>query len=388
MNDRARPAAAEVAGAVHLGGYYLLHFATVGIILPFLPAYYRSLGLSGAQIGVLLAMSPLLSMLAPPLWGHLADRTGRVDRVLSAVALGACLGFAPLLVVERYGLLAASCVAYAFFASSITTLIDSLTLRRVEVVGGSYSQIRLFGSVGFVASSTTYGLLVSQVDARAVWASLALMTGAFLWTLAIRTRTAPAPSMHPLAGLRLLRERDIAVLLASTALHWIASAPYHGTFAIHVTALSLPPSVVGLGAGIGVVAEIAVMLLYPRLFGRMQPRHLLCLSFVVSGARWLLMSVVEDAASMVAVQVLHGMTFGAFYTASVSFLAARVPPHLRASGQALFAAVTWGLGGLIGYTIAGVGYDALGGYRLFAVAAAAELVPAVLVLGARAPERT
>lgn len=371
-----------------LAGYYLLHFAAIGITLPFLPAFFRSLQLSGTEIGLLLAMNPLLAMLAPPLWGYLADRTGRSDRVLTGIALGACLGFVPLVALQRFGPLAAACAAYAFFASSISTVIDSLTLRRVEVEGGSFSRIRLFGSVGFVLSSTAFGVMVSEVDVRAVWVALGLMVSAFAWTFAIRSRTAPAPPSHPLGALKLLRERDVAVLLASTALHWIACAPFHGSFAIHVTALGLPPSVVGLGAGLGVVAEIGVMLLYPRLFARMQPRLLLSLSFAASAARWLLMSVVDRGAPLVWLQLLHGLTFGAFYTASVSYLASRVPPHLRSSGQALYVAVTFGVGGLVGYTVAGVGYDALGGHRLFAVAAALELVPALLVLWVRPPERT
>lgn len=379
---------AQVAGAVPLSGFYLLHFATIGVILPFLPVYYRSLHLSGSEIGLLLAMSPLLALLAPPLWGLLSDRSGRADRVLSVIALGSCLGFLPLVAVQRFGPLAATCFAYAFFASSTTTVIDSLTLRRVEVAGGSYSRIRLFGSVGFVLSSTAFGVMVSQVDARAVWVSLGLMALTFAWSLFIRSRSAPALAISPLAGLKLLRERDMAVLLASTALHWIACAPFNGSFAIHVTALGLPPIVVGLSAGLGVVAEIGVMFLYPKLLGRLQPRHLLCLSFAASGARWLMMSMVNSGTALVLVQVLHGLTFGLFYTATVSYLASRVPPHLRASGQALFAAVTWGVGGLIGFTTAGAGYDALGGHGLFAAAAALELVPAVLVLQARPPERT
>jgi len=381
----ARTQPAQVAGALPLGGYYLLHFAGIGIVLPFLPAYLRSLELSRAQIGWLLAMSPLLSLMAPPVWGRLADLTGRSDRVLSVTALGASLGFLPLLAARSFPLLAATCFAYAVFASSITTLADSLTFRRVEVVGGSYSRLRLFGSLGFVLSSTAFGFLVAQVDARAVWAPLGLMFASFAWSLSIRSPSTPSPGVSPLAGLALLRERDIALLLASTALHWIASAPYHGSFAIHVGELGLPPSVVGMGAGLGVVAEIVVLFVYPGTFGRMQPRHVLSLSFAATGVRWLLMSFLSSGPALVLVQVLHGLTFGAFYTASVSSLSRRAPAQLRASGQALFAAVTFGVGGLIGYPAAGAGFDALGGHRLFAVAAALELLPALLVLRVRPP---
>ena len=68
---------------------------------------------------------------------------------------------------------------------------------------------------------------------------------------------------------------------------------------------------------------------------------------------------------MVAVQALHGFTFGAFYTASVSYLASRAPPHLRSSAQALYVMVTFGVGGLVGFITAGVGYDWLGSRGLF-----------------------
>jgi PPP family 3-phenylpropionic acid transporter len=50
-------------------------------------------------------------------------------------------------------------------------------------------------------------------------------------------------------------------------------------------------------------------------------------------------------------------------------------------------AVTFGVGGLAGYTAAGAAYDALGGHRLFAVAGVLELAPAVLVLFAGARDR-
>ncbi len=87
----------QVAGRTPLVGFYFLYFGTVGITQPFLPAYLRSLALSTTEVGLLLALSPLASLLTPPLWGHLADRTGRLGHVLTLLAMGAALCFAPLL---------------------------------------------------------------------------------------------------------------------------------------------------------------------------------------------------------------------------------------------------------------------------------------------------
>jgi PPP family 3-phenylpropionic acid transporter len=379
------PGQHPAAGRVSLAGFYFLYYGTVGIVLPFLPAYLKSLSLSATQVGLLLSISPLVSLLAPPLWGHLADRTGRASRVLTGLTLGAALAFSLLLVARSFPALVASMMTYALFASSFTPLIDSLAMHHVARTGGSYAHLRLFGSLGFIVSTVVFGLLVKRVDETLVLTPLVLLTLLVPWTLTLRDTAVPGPRPHPLAGLRLLRHPDFRWLLAATGLHWLACAPYHGSLSIHVMSLGLPPSVVGLTAGAGVLAEVGVMAFYPRLAGRFAPRHVLGFAFASSALRWGGMALTSSAGVLVALAPLHGLTFGAFYVASVAFLARRVPPELRASGQALFAAVTFGVGGLVGYAGSGAAYDWLGGHRLFAVAGVLELVAAVLVLQAAPP---
>ncbi|WP_224245286.1 MFS transporter [Hyalangium gracile] len=374
----------QVAGRIPLVGFYLLYFGTVGITQPFLPAYLRSLALSTTQVGVLLALSPLASLLSPPLWGLLADRTGRLGHVLTVIAVGAALCFAPLLRVDSFPALIATLAAYAFFASSVTPMVDSLALNHVARKGGSYAHLRIFGSVGFILCTTTFGLLVRQVDRSTIIVSVALLSMLAIWSFSLRSQTPPGARPHPLAGLQLVRDnKDLRWLLAATCLHWMACTPYNGMLAIHVLSLGLPPSVVGLCAGLGVTAEVAALLLYPRLAEHIAPRHLLCLAFTLSALRWGGMALVSSPIPLVALSLLHSMTFGIFYVSSVAFMARRVPEHLRASGQGIFAAVTFGIGGLIGFTSSGAGYSLLGsGHALFAVAGVLEVIAALLVLQA------
>jgi PPP family 3-phenylpropionic acid transporter len=374
----------QAAGRIPLVGFYLLFFSTVGITQPFLPAYLRSLALSTTEVGLLLALTPLASLVAPPLWGHLADRTGRLSHVLTLLALGSAICFAPLLSVERFPALVATIAAYACFSSSITPMVDSLALNHVAQRGGSFAHLRLFGSLGFILAATTFGLMVKKVDRSTILVAVALLAALAAWSLSLRSRTPAGGTPHPLAGLRLLRDnKDLRWLLAATGLHWMACTPYNGMLAIHVLALGLPPSVVGICAGAGVAAEMAAMLLYPRLADRIAPRHLLCLSFLMSAVRWGGMAVVSSPFLIVALALLHSMSFGVFYVASVAFMARRVPQHLRASGQGLFTAVTFGVGGLVGFSASGAAYSLLGGgHALFAVAGVLELIAAMLVLQA------
>ncbi|MCY1077150.1 MFS transporter [Archangium lansingense] len=372
----------QASGRRPLIGFYALYFGTTGIVLPFLPAYLKSLTLSVSQVGLLLSLGPLLALGAPHFWGHLADRFGRPNRVLSFICAGACVGFLPLFFVDRFPTLVATLAAYAFFASSITPLIDSLALQHIAQNGGSYSHLRLFGSLGFVLSATLFGLTVDSVGRTTLLAAFALLTALTLWSFTLRdSRSLPARRpVHPLAGLQLLADRELRWLLAACALHWIACAPYHGTFSIFVGSLGLPPSVVGIAMGLGVAAEVVVLLLYPRLADRISPRDLLVLAFTASTLRWAGLSLATSRGVIVGLSLLHGLSFGAFYVASIAIVVRRVPPHLRASGQGLFAAITFGIGGLVGYSSAGAGYDWLGGHRLFAVAAVLDLAAAALIL--------
>jgi len=103
---------------------------------------------------------------------------------------------------------------------------------------------------------------------------------------------------------------------------------------------------------------------------------LLATAFAGSALRWLALSQAESAAAVVALQLLHGLTFGLFWSYSVEALSRLVPGPLRATGQALFTAVVFGLGNAVGYQLAGRALDWYGrSPPLFAWAGAIELLP-------------
>lgn len=366
-----------------LSAFYLLLFMTVGVSLPFLPGYFKTLGFSGAQSGALLAVSPTFALFMPPLWGQLADRSGRPGLVLFLLTSGAALGYVVLARATTFegALLALS--LHAAFASSITSIADTLAIHHVQQHGGTYAGIRRWGSAGFVLTSLPFGFFVTQIDRTAVLVPMVLMGLAALaagLTLArqpVKTHPGPRPTFA--AALALARQPEVALFLLATALHWIACAPYHGSLAPHVRDLGLPPWVVGVSSGVGVISEVVVMVTWPRWSGRLSTRTLLLFCFGVSAARWALMAVTSSPAVLVLAAAAHGFTFGAFYLASIAWMVERAPGSLRATGQSLFAAATFGIGGIVGYRVAGALYDAVGGHRLFAIAAGLALLPAIVV---------
>jgi PPP family 3-phenylpropionic acid transporter len=365
--------------AICLAGFYTLAFGALGIALPFIPGYFEAAGLSASQIGVLLAVGPACMLFAPPLWGQFADRTGRPGLLLGIATAGAALGYGLMALAGSFAAALGAFVVHAPFASAITTLIDTLALQHVQRRGGSYARLRVFGSLGFVVSSVAFGFSVSSYGRAVLLVPFALMTSAAVWAGGLLARTprvvheGPRPTFA--AALELLHRRDVSLFLVATALHWVACTPFHGSLALYVRELGLGPRVVSLSAGLAVISEIAVMWTWPRWSSAASPRGLLMLAFGASSVRWALMAWTQRAEVLVLAAVLHALTFGAFYLAAVAWMAARVPDSLRATGQALFVACTFGIGGLVGYLGSGRTYDAVGGATLFTLAAGLEWLP-------------
>lgn len=357
-------------------------FLSVGVTLPFFPQYYRTLGFSGPEIGMLLGIGPVFASVMPPIWGQVADRWGRPGLVLGVLTVGAALGFVFLWSVSAFELALLAMCFHSVFGTSMTAMIDTLALRHVEKSGGTYASLRLWGSLGFVASSLAYGFSVDVIDRRAVaTAAIALsLAGAWTWLTLARAPAVhvegPRPTLKEVGAL--LRRKEVALFLVASALHWIACAPYNGTLSMHITALRLPPWVVSAAASVGVASEVAVMFTWPRWGHRVAPRTLLIAAFLASAARWGGMALVDDPAWILALSAIHGLTFGAFYLASVAYMSQAAPGSLRATGQALYVAATYGIGGVVGYLGTGGGYDALGGHALFAIAAGVAVLPALL----------
>ncbi len=381
--------------AARLRLFYFLYYGTVGTNLPYFAAYLRGLGFTGEQIGTVQMLPSLAAPAVAISWASWADRRGAPARALRRAALVAVSAAALLPLVRSPLAVGAVLLVQALGERAVVPLVDSVSLEWTRArPGTSYAGLRLFGSLGFVVLAVGVGHALAARGDRAgdvlVPATIACCVAAY----ALVARTIPAAPLHPgtrpgLADLaQLMRDRRLLLFLATCALHWAACAPYHLLFGVLVRDRGLPSDVTGLGMAVGVAAEIGALLLFPRLERRHSLRRLLAVAFLGSAVRWALVSRAESAGAMVALQLLHGLSFGLFWGTAMDAMATLVPPRLRATGQALFSAVVFGAGNAFGYQLAGAGYDR---YRsaapLFAWAAAVEVAAlafALLFLGRRA----
>jgi PPP family 3-phenylpropionic acid transporter len=366
--------------------FYFFYFQAVGIYLPYLGPYLRGLGLSGREISTVLSMTPVMTIATPLAWAYLADRTKRHALVLRAISLGAFLGFLPMVFARGFGGILLGWTAYAFFNAPVSGLADSLAIARVRA-GADYGRMRQWGSLGYIVAALAVGALLTARGARAddplMPAAMALGLGA-TFAASLRLRGTGEQSVRPrLADVTsLLGDRRFRLLLLAGPLHWGACVPYNVYFGVLVHDLHLSPLYAGASFCIGVAAEMLVLLRFSKLRQRFRLEDMIALAFAATAARWLAVSFVDSTFALMALQALHGLTFGLFWGAGIALVAETVPPALRATGQAVFV-IALNLGTAFGYAATGVIFDAAGPRVLFLYAAVVEIVPLVLALRAR-----
>jgi MFS transporter, PPP family, 3-phenylpropionic acid transporter len=364
---------------------YVCYFLTTGVSVPFFPAYLRALGLSGRDVGVLLAVPPALQLCVPLAWGWIADRTRRPDRVLRVLCLGAFVASLPIIFLRTLPALAAVYVAQNVFSVAIVALTDGIAVERSRQ-GSAYGPTRAAGSASFIGICLLAGfwLDLRHVPGGDRLVPILISVGfglSFLATLGLHGhRASERPHVRDVR--LLLGDRRFRLLLVMAGLHWAALVPYHGFFGILLHDRGLAARTTSYAFIVGTTAEIAVFLRFARLRARFALTHLLAAAFAASALRWCLSAYAHAAWAMVALQASHGLTFGLFWATAMAWLADTVPASLRATGQVLFSTAT-GVGSLIALLLAGALYDFTGGAgTAFALAGALELVPLVLVLAA------
>lgn len=341
--------------------FFFLFFFTQGILQPYLPPYYKHLGFSGKELGTIAALGQFAMIAGPPIWGFLADRTGKTVSILRLLAIGATLTFAPMLWAQSYLAVAAVLGAYSIFNTSISPMSDTVAMSEARRLGTDYGRLRLWGSLGYIAAVYAYGEVAPAAQIQWIIPSalgvMALYALATFWLEPTPASAHAAPSFGEAGGL--LAQPAFLFFLLATMLHWVALQPYYLLYTLHMKSMHFD-SYVGKGIAMGVCAEITVMWASRSIIKRLPIFAIIGLAIFCSSLRWYLTATRHEGWVVTCVQVFHGLTFGAMFVCSIAHLERAIPERLRATGRALFSSIVLGAGGIAGSLLAGTLYDRAG----------------------------
>ena len=168
--------------------------------------------------------------------------------------------------------------------------------------------------------------------------------------------------------------RRAAVFLFCGFLMLVSHGTYYAFFSIHLENLGLPSTFIGVAWAVAVAAEIIVMINSDRIFALLPLETVLLLSFAAAVLRWGLLYSCASPIVVLFSQMLHAGTYGTFHMASILYMDRLSPPQAKTLGQAANNAITYGLGLMVGFLLAGALFAPLGAPRLFLFSAVLALV--------------
>jgi PPP family 3-phenylpropionic acid transporter len=155
-----------VVAALPIALYYFVYFAALGILWPYFSIYLQSIGLRPTEISRLLAFSPVMGLLAPPIFGLLADARQARGRLLRVGTIAAAFFFSGFLVTRSDWMLWVVTAVFFLARAPLSPLVDASALEHVHSHGGSYGRLRVWGSLGFLVAVLAGGYIMEWWGAR------------------------------------------------------------------------------------------------------------------------------------------------------------------------------------------------------------------------------
>ncbi|MBU0621864.1 MAG: MFS transporter [Gammaproteobacteria bacterium] len=364
-----------------IAGFYFFYYSFVGMFSPYWSLYLQSIGFDAIDIAILMSIQPVMRMVAPNIWGWLADHTGRSREVVVMAASLSALFYLGVFATTSFWGLFLVLTLMSFFWSASMPLVEATTMSWLGKNTAHYGRLRSWGSIGFIVSVVGLGYAFDHIAiAWLLWAGLVCEVGILLFARQMPKTEVLAHHTDHQPIKQIVLQPSVLALFGACFLMAVAHGPYYTFFSIYLVEHGYAKSVVGGLWALGVICEIGVFFLMPALVRRFGFANILFASLAAAVLRFLLIGwAVDVVALLLLAQALHALTFGAFHAASVGLVHQFFQGRHQSRGQALFGSVTYGAGGVLGGLASGPIWQHWGATALYSCSAGAALLGMILL---------
>lgn len=354
-----------------LSSFYWFYFATLGAFIPYWGLYLSDSGYSAIEIGQLMAVIMGTKIIAPYIWGWIADHRGNRLFIIRLGAVLAAIAYAGMFISNTFWWIFFVLLVFSFFWNAILPQFEALTFNHLDKNDHQYSWVRGWGSVGFIIAVVSVGILLNSIEiANLPIIVLVLLTGIALTTLMIFDHAgAPHEDVH-LPIVKILKNKQVIALLLACLFVQASHGPYYTFYTIYAESHGYSNSWIGILWAVGVLSEVVAFAMMPWLVKRFGLRTLLLASLFSGSLRWLLIGFYIDNVYITTfAQIFHASTFGIYHAVAIAYIHRYFKGKNQGKGQALYSSISFGLGGAIGSLYGGYLWESLGASWTFSIAA-------------------
>lgn len=355
MNQARASAAPSPAGLkARLSALHAASGLGIGVFTAFFPIWLESRGLEASVIGVILAIPMLVRVLVTaPLTG-LVDSGAGARRMLLFGYAGMGAAYLALLGAASAPAIAVLVGLSALAQAPIVPTTDLVTIEaarsdpRVE-----YGRIRVWGSVSYMVASFGAGYLLAGLPADAIVVGLGVLPllGLLATAAGVRddaperpgrranppsVRESPLPDALSAGSRRRRLPRSLWYVMAAAACTQASHGAVYGFGSLHWRELGFSEPMIGTLWAIGVVAEIIIFVYLGRLVaGPAGGVRLMMLGSAAAVLRFAGLALDPGLGATLALQALHGLSFGATHLGTMAALSALAPEAARGRAQGM-----------------------------------------------------
>lgn len=345
-----------------------MYFAALSVSSPYVVLYYKEFGLSGSQIGLLLGLGPIISLVAAPVWTGLADVRHHHKAITTLTLLLSTGLMATLPFVKTFGLLVLVISGFSFFIAPIIPLVDNATISMLGDQRDRYGQIRMWGTIGWGLTAPIAGMVLQAFGLRWMfWIYCGLMLLSVIPTrkLTFTKNTEVTPFWNGLTSV--ITNRRWLLFLGMVFIAGIGLSSHGNYLAVLMEQKGGDKSLMGIALLMSTICEIPVMFYSNVILRKLKSRGLLIMAVTFAGLRCLLYASAGSSTALLMIQLLHGFTFPALWVAGITYVAENAPPGMGATIQAVFGGALMGFGMAAGGVLGGSLIDLIGLQGMFAV---------------------
>jgi nucleoside transporter len=362
---------------IRLSIMMFLQFAIWGAWFVVFYPYLTGKGFTDAQAGAVMGNMALGAILSTLFAGYIADRFFASEKMMAVLHLagaGLLYWMAQIQSPEQYGLLFAVSLGYALLYNPTLALSNSIAFTHIPNATRDFPGLRVLGTIGWIAAGFLIDFLfkgsATAVDGSRIEipasasngplvlaAGLSAALGIFSLLLPHTPPTGKADDPMPIKkAVGLFRDPSFAVFFTvSFAITIVLAFYYTTTSAFLESAIKIKDT--GSTMAIGQICEMVFLPLLPFFLFRMGMKWVLALGMFCWGLRYFLFAHGGPEGLGFALVIfgifLHGFCFDFFFAAGFIHVDNEAPRDIRASGQALFSFLTYGVGMWIGSLLSG-----------------------------------
>ncbi|WP_438492926.1 MFS transporter [Paenibacillus sp. IHBB 3054] len=345
-------------------------YGTVVLFTSFFPLYLQDVGMNKLEIGSLMSVGALVSIIANPFWGIWSDRYQNMRRIVLVMLTGTLVLSQLVFQAHTYEMIYVSILFFYFFQGPLFAQSNTMILSYIDGTNHKFGSFRLWGSLGWALTAILAGPVIEWAGVSILSYLFAALLCAAMLSLVALPRLDHSIGVAPLPFKGFQKIFYNPFFLCFIFFGILVSIPntMNNTFvSLYITELGGSKTMIGLAVFLSSILEVGVLLLCNRFLKRKVSVLLgwLALVSVLFVLRWWLMAGATTPLQVAFIQILHCITFGGFFYVGTQLTMLLVPRPYRSSGQALYT-LTWsGISGILGGVLGGWLYQTLGAQSMY-----------------------